>query len=231
MLVGGAASGGGAALLMDFSFTGEERCAEAVDDADGEGLGVKAAAGGNGRAIALKLAVKLEGEVVGEGEIEAAARGKYVGDGVKVKQGAVGVGITAMQVVDLAAAVEEIDVRVEVSEVTLDLAAEEDIFLGGYVAIVDGVGSADFDGGIETVEGFETDVAAGGDAEIFAAVEAGIGACGAAECGEGEGSGGGGHGLRMNQGGGYKCKAKQREGANSGLQSDSLMARLTRRLS
>jgi hypothetical protein len=37
--------------------------------------------------------------------------------------------------------------------------------------------------------------------------------------------------LGVNEGGGYKYKAKQCEGAESGLQSDSLVARLTRRLS
>jgi hypothetical protein len=234
--VGGAASGGGAALLADpalllhAGFTWV-RTAEAVDDADGDGRGVEAAAGSNGGAIALKLGVNLDGEVLGEGEIEAATGGEYVGDGVKVEQGAGGIGITAIQVVDLAAAVEEVDVRAEVSEVAFQLATAEDVLLGVDMAVVDGVGSAHFDGGIETVEGFEADVAAGGDADIFAAVEASKGAGGGTECGKGEGPGGGGHGLGMNQGAGYDCKAKQREGAKSGLQSDSLMARLTRRLS
>ena len=215
---------------MDLRFTGVD-ASEAIDDADGEGRGPKAAAGGDGRAIVLILGVNLEGEVVGEDEIEAAARAVYVGDGVKIQQRAGRIGVATIQVVDLAAAEEEIDVGVEVSEETLNLDAAEDVLLGVHMAIVDGVGSANFYGGVVVVEGFEAEVAAGSDAEILAAIEAGKGACGAAECGDGEGSGCGRHGLGMNQGAGYKYKAKRREGANSGLQSDSLEARHTRRLS
>jgi len=212
---------------MDFSLTGVE-ASEAVNDTNGDGLGVEAAAGGDRRGIALELGVDLEGEVVSEGEIEAAACAEYVGDGVKIKQCAGGIGITTVQVVDLAAAVEEVDVRVEISVKTLHLGTEEDVLLGVDLAVVDGVGSANFDRGIERVEGFEADVAACGDAEILATVEAGIRACEAAESGKGEGSGSGRHGLGMGEGAGYKYKTKQCEGSDSGLQSDSLVARPTR---
>ncbi len=55
---------------------GQSRTCEAIDDADAEGLGVEGAAGGDGHAVALELAVDLEGEVVGEGDIEACRRGR-----------------------------------------------------------------------------------------------------------------------------------------------------------
>ena len=195
------------------------------------GSGVEAAAGGDRGSVALKLRVNLEREVVGEGDIDAAAAGENVGDGVKIEQRAGGIGVATVEIVNFAAAPEEIDIGAEVSEVSLDLAADEEVFLGVNLATVNGVGTANFDGGIEAVEGFETDVAAGGDAEILAAVEAGKGAGEAAKCGKGEGSGGGRHGLGMNEGGGNQNEAKQCEGVKRGLQSDSLLASLTRRLS
>ena len=95
-------------------------------------------------------------------------------------------------------------------------------FCVSTLAVVDGIGSADFDGGIEAVIGHEADVATGGDAEILASIEAGVGAGGGAKGGEGEGSGGGRNGLSMNQGAGNKGKAQQREGTKTGLQSNSL---------
>jgi hypothetical protein len=48
---------------------------EAVGDADAEGFGVDLAAGVDGNANALELAIKFEGELVSDIEVEAAANG------------------------------------------------------------------------------------------------------------------------------------------------------------
>ena len=79
--------------------------------------------------------------------------------------------------------------------------------------------------------GPEADIAASSDSDILATAEAGIGAGSAGERGERKGLVCGGHGLGMNQGADKQYKAKQCEGAETGLQSDSLVASLTRRLS
>jgi hypothetical protein len=155
----------------------ERRGAEAVDNANGDGLGVDGAAGGDGRAIVLELAINLEGKVVGEGVIKAAAEGVDVGDGVQIKERAGGVGVAAVLVVDLIAAIEEIYVRAEATVEALHLEAEEDVLLRVYFAVIDGIGASNFGGGVKEVERLETDVTACGNAEVFAAVKTGEGAC------------------------------------------------------
>ena len=83
---------------------------EAIDCAEGEREGIERAAGGDQDLLVPELRVSLEGVVVGEVDVHAHPRRKHVGVGLLVDEETIGV--AAPLIFDLAAAEEEVTVRV-----------------------------------------------------------------------------------------------------------------------
>ena len=142
----------------------------------------------------LKLRVGLDCEVVGEVVVETDARG--VDEGVAADVTDVAEDEAGVEVVDFAAAEEEVGVGVEAFPGIFDFGAEEEVFLAADVALVDGIGAANLKGGRKLAKGEKGEVGAGGDAQIFAALEVGEGASACDKGGELELLGSGRGGLR-----------------------------------
>src|ERR1700722_11089928 len=103
------------------------------------------AGGGYGRVPVLKLRVGFDRYVVGEVVVEADAGGVDRGIGVEVTD--VAEDEAGRVIDDFAAAKEKVDVGMETADGVLDFRAEEEVFLAADVALVDGIGAANLEGG------------------------------------------------------------------------------------
>jgi hypothetical protein len=168
---------------------------EAVDDSEGGRFGMEGACGDDGGVPVLVLEVGFDRPVVTEVEVQACTWGVDDGTGTDIEEAVVEE--TAVEVVDAAAAYEEVGVGVEAAKLVLDFGAEEEALLAADVAAVYRVGSADFEGGLEVRNSQEGKVGTCGDAAIFASFKVGIGAREAAKGGEPRPPGSSGDGLRV----------------------------------
>ena len=141
----------------------------------------------------LGLKVAFEGDVVPEIVVEAAARGV---------DGCIGADVLKIitddegaDVVDFASADEEVGIGVETVPGILNLWPDEEVFLGGKMAVINGIGAAGFDGGLEVAKSEEGEIDARGEAGVFAAVDVNEGAGYAGKGGELELLGCGGQAL------------------------------------
>ena len=155
---------------------------EVVDDAYCQGRWVNDSGCHGGRVPVLKLCVDFNRHVVGEVIVQADSRG--VDEGVGGDEAGITEDETWIVVIDFAAAKKEIDVGMEPSYWILDLGAKEEVLLAADVALVDGIGSANFEGWPEGAKGQDGKVGASGDCEVFAAVEVGESAGRGAKGGE-----------------------------------------------
>ena len=127
------------------------------------------------RLVALELAVEFCSEVRCEVDVHAPAKREHICHGALIEQRSGGVGISAILVDDLVAAIEQVAVRVEDLPVRpLDLEPGEEIALSGERAGVHGIGAAQLSRGVKALIGLEADVEPGGQAQISAVGEAGI---------------------------------------------------------
>ena len=127
-----------------------------VDETNAYGLGIDVSAGGDRGGVLLELGIDLERESISEVEIEASTEGKDVRDSVEVEECAGWIGVATVLVGNLSAAIEEVGVGVIAAVESRYFDAEENIFLGVDLAVVDGIGTANLGDGIEAVEGLET---------------------------------------------------------------------------
>lgn len=109
--------------------------------------------------------------MVGEGDVCATSGGENVRGGVDVGKGADCE--SAVLIVDLSAAGEEVDVRTETSDGVIEADAAEGVLLGRDAATVEGVSAARLKSGIDAAEWAKGEVYAGGDGEVFATGKAG----------------------------------------------------------
>lgn len=77
-------------------------------------------------------------------------------------------------VVDLSAADEEVGVGMEVADLMFEFESGEDGLLAGDGSGVNGIGAADFEAGVEAIEGAGGDIGAGGDAEVVSVEYLGV---------------------------------------------------------
>jgi hypothetical protein len=145
-----------------------------IDDTQCQSRWVDGAGGSRWGVPVLKLRVGFDREVVGEIVVEADSGGVNHRGRADVED--VLEEVAGLVVVDFAAADEEVDIGMEVSDWVLDFGAEEEVFLAADVALVDGIGAANLEGWPELAEVENGEVDAGGDVQVFSAFEVGEGA-------------------------------------------------------
>ncbi len=148
---------------------------EDVDAAQSEGYGMDAAGWSCGCVPVLVLEVGFDGEVVSEVVVEANARGVDHCVGAEVFD--IPKDVPTSEIVDAAAADEEVGVWVEAPDGVFNFWADEKVLLAVDGAAVEGVGSANLGCRSEGAKVENCDVEAGGDGEILAAAEVGEGTC------------------------------------------------------
>lgn len=155
---------------------------EAVDDGSGDDAGGEDTWSQGIGGPVLILVVGLETKVWAEVEVETEAWGEDGRSGGQVGQGANG--DSAAVVVDLSAADEEVDVGVEVTDLMFEFKASEDGLLAGDGSRVDGIGSTDFEAGVQAIVGADGDIGAGCDAEVVSVEDVGVDAGATGKCRE-----------------------------------------------
>jgi len=153
-----------------------------VDAADGDGFRADAAGWDRGSVPVLILEVGFDGDIVSEVVVQANAGGVDHRVGADVLH--VAKNVTPSEIVDAAAADEEVGIWMEAADGVFDLWTDEKVFLTADGATVNRIGAANLGDGSKGAEVEHCDVDAGGDAKIFAAAEVGERTCACNECGE-----------------------------------------------
>ena len=119
--------------------------AEAIDDANGDGLGVDMAVRRYRHVVVLELKVGFDGQGGAYVEVKANAGREDIGVGLLVEGGAIRAKEAGTLIGDLAAAEEDVNVRMHGAVVLLYLETGEDVLLAVYATFVKGVCAADFE--------------------------------------------------------------------------------------
>ena len=118
---------------------------EAIDDSNGDGLGIDVAVRRYRHVVVLELEVGLDGQGGAYVEVKANARREDAGGGLLEVVRAVRTKVADTRIVYLAAAEEDVDVRMHGAVVLLYLETGEDVLQAVYAAFVKGVCAADFE--------------------------------------------------------------------------------------